>query len=247
MFKKLLFLLLAFSPLAASEWSSSVAIGPQFAYSGMDDDREKELHGYVGGVVIAAEACCDCYFSSLEFEGTWNAGRYTGDPCERSSLTEYFVNWKLGTTYTCQGICFKPYVGFGYDYFRNEQNPKTSGLEHRHKKLFIPVGFSALQSLGCDSQIGLQIEIRPDVYSRMKLRGENLDTENEFGYRVALPFQTTWEVPCSCTCLQLEWVPFFDWTRYGKVKERSPYKVLLDISETSRWYAGLKLLIHCDF
>lgn len=248
MLKKILLLVLAISNLStasAMEWSAS--IGPYFAYSGMDDDRKAELHGYVGGVTVAVEGECDCYFSALEFEGTWNAGRYTGNPCERSSITEYFVNWKIGTPFTCKGICFKPYVGFGYDYFCNEKNPDTSRLEHRYKKLFIPVGFTAFHSLGCDSSLGFQFEIRPDVYVRMKLRSEDLDTENEFAYRVALPFQTSWESPCCGTCLNVELVPFFDWSRYGRVKEKSPYKAPLDIPELSRWYAGLKLLIHCDF
>lgn len=239
-------LLLLFSPLSATEWN--VYVGPHFHYTNLKFNNPENLEGYAGGVTAGIDFSWCYLFSNVEFEGTWNAGPITGCPCERSDLTEYFVEGKLGANFSfcCDQLCFQPYTGFGWDRFENEQDPKTVSLCYRYDKLFVPVGFY-LNWIFCNcNSWGLQFEWRPDVSSCLKLLHIDLKTRCEQAFRVQSPIRFNYDDCCRCG-FWLEVVPFYDWNKFGQVKEKNEDGVDLPIPSLRRWNVGLRLLFGWEF
>jgi len=253
MLRDLIFFTFLLSSVGLCANETSFSVGPHLVYSGMEDSRGKELHGFLGGVTVRAEMECDCYFSGLDLEGSWSAGHYTSKMCERSTLKEYFVTWKIGRTFVlrmledpcCPCLWVRPYLGVGYDYFKNRQNPEGTNLEYTYRKVFIPLGLEAYVRVSYCARLGLHIQWRPDVHSRLKLLSSHLDTHNEYAYRVEVPFEIgLWS---DCGCLAVNIVPFFDKSRYGRVKEKSPSGAPMKISALDRWYGGLRFLVGYHF
>lgn len=245
--KKLFFTSLAFSSvLSAATWDFYV--GPHFNYTNIEFNNPNELKGYVGGVTAGIAFCCGYFFASGEFEGSWTAGPIAGTPCQRSNITEYFVEGKLGGNFSfcCRRLCFQPYTGFGWNRYENEQDPKTASLCHRWEKIFVPVGFY-LTWIFCNcNSWGIQFEWRPDVHSCLELLKIDLDTRNEQAFRVQSPIRFNYN--CCRRCgFWVGVVPFFDWSEFGKVKEKNSDGVPLPIPSLKRWNLGLRLLFGWEF
>lgn len=227
---------------AHSSWYMDA--GPHFSYTRMNFDNPSHLSGYTGGVTAEIGNHYKYFFSNLEFEGTWNAGPFTGTPCQMSSLTEYFLELKLGGSFSrCKRIYFDPYTGFGWDRFENEQDPDTAALLYRYDKLFIPVGFYLYGVLDCNMKLGVQFEWRPDVFSRLEIISIHLHNKCENGFKVQLPFE--WTNYCQTWFFKV--IPFFDWNEFGEVQETNSVGVPLDIPDLVRWYAGLRFLAGYKF
>ncbi len=243
-FLSILFLLIQASVLSAE---SKVYVGPHFNYTRLHFDNPSNLEGYMGGVTVGGEYQCSCLFTALDFEGYWNAGPITGRPCQRSSLTEYYLEWKLGTSFwqCCNCVLVKPYVGFGYNRFLNEQDPQNHGLCYTYNKLFVPLGFYAYAYLNPTLRGGIQFEWRPDVYSCVNIIHIGLNTKLEHAFRVQLPIE--WTFDYCCRCFDLSIVPFFDWNEFGEVCDSSPNWVKVDIPHLTRWNVGLRVLLGYHF
>jgi hypothetical protein len=234
------------SCLSAASWEAY--IGPHFNYTSVEFNTPNEIKGYAGGVTAGIDLCCGCLFSSGLFEGTWNAGPITGTPCQRSDLMELFTELKVGGcfSYCCDTLWFKPYVGFGWDRYENEQDPKRASLCYTYEKLFVPVGFYLTQIL-CDcTSWGIQFEWRPDVHACLELLGHDLKIRCEHAFRVQSPIRFQSNSCCACL-FWAEVVPFFDWSCFGKVKEKNSDGVELPIPALTRWNLGLRLLFGKDF
>ena len=245
--RKFFILLMVLVQMGLSSAEYDVYCGPHFNYTRLDFDNPSDLEGYMGGVTVGGAAQCGCLFTSVEFEGYWNAGPITGLPCERSSLCEYFTEWKLGGQYyACNcSIGIKPYVGFGWDQFKNEQDPQGQSLTYRYDKLFVPVGLMVNWFANDCFNAGFQFEWRPDVYSRVRFSSFEFKPECEHAFRVQLPFEATYEY--CCRCINLKIVPFFDWNQFGEVCELTPLQQVVVLSQLTRWNLGLRVLLGCHF
>ncbi|NGX39435.1 MAG: hypothetical protein KR126chlam1_00764 [Chlamydiae bacterium] len=244
--KKILFALCLFcSPLAAADWD--IYVGPHFNYTNLKFNNPNELKGYSAGVTAGLGFCCGYVFSNVEFEGTWDAGPITGTPCQRSCLQEYFVVGRLGANFSfcCDQLCFQPYAGFGWNRFQNEQDPKSAALCFEYNKLFVPVGFYLDWTFCNCNTWGVKFEYRPDVNSCLRLLSSDLDTSCKYAFRVESPIQFADD--CCCCGFWLGVVPFFDWNKFGKVREKNSDGVPLDIPSLRRWSLGLRLLFGYEF
>ncbi|MGE3953765.1 MAG: hypothetical protein AB7F31_01020 [Parachlamydiales bacterium] len=221
--------------------------GPHFNYTHLKFNNPSDLEGYQGGVTTGLTAQCGRYFSNLNFEGTWNAGRITGVPCQRSSLAEYFVELQVGRGCLFCSSWFIPYVGFGWDRFENRQDPGQANLLYQYDKLFIPVGFYLMREF-CGWEGALQFEFRPDVYDNLRLVGLNLDPHWGYAFRVQLPFRRDFILPWwKCRHMTFRLVPFFDYNRFGRVRVLNSVEAPLVIPRLERWSAGLRVLVGTIF
>lgn len=231
--------------LTASLWARSDVsfyAGPHFNYTRLYFDNPSHLHGYMAGVTSGFKQEWCNFFYSVDFEGSWDAGPITGVPCQRSDLSEYFLELKLaGHVHWCQ-FCFAPYTGFGWDRFENEQDPDTAALKYRYDKLFVPLGFF-LNWNGCDWKSGIQFEFRPDVDKWMKVVGVSLTPNWGYGVRVQLPFEKYY----CCRSLILKIIPFFDWNEFGQVRITNSAGASLEIPRLLRWNFGLRTLLGYEF
>ena len=220
-----------------------ISAGPHFNYTRLDFNNSSDLEGYMGGVTLEGKACCGCLFSEVDFEGYWNSGPITGLPCERSSLREYFVEWKLGGNFYSSHCCYlmQPYIGFGWNQFQNEQNPQGGSLTYCYDKLFVPIGFMAAWFLDCGISAAIQLEWRPDVYSRIHFSMFEFDVDLENAFRLQIPIKTSFNF--GCQTLELKVVPFFDWNQFGEVRESTPLQEVVILPQLTRWNLGLRVLL----
>lgn len=226
----------------AKEWEFSA--GPQFNYVRLEFNNPSYLDGYAGGVVSRIGYHCNTFFGNLDFEGTWNASKITGEPCQRSSLSEYFLNLQLGGSFPWCSMCFDPYIGFGWDRFENTQDPSTANLCYQYDKLFIPVGFYYTWALCCTT-FTLHFEWRPDVWSRLNLFSIHMSPDWAYAFRAEGVWKR-WYQSESC-CYTFSWIPFFDWNKFGKVREKNSVGSVLTVPELVRWNLGLKAVIGIQF
>jgi len=244
-----LFLVMILLQAISCAAESEIYIGPHFHYTRVDFNTPTDVEGYMGGVTVGGGYQWCNLFTNVDFEGSWNSGPITGVPCERSSLREYFLEWKAGRDF-CQKcfdkvFVFRPYVGFGWDRFINQQNPQGMGLKYEYDKLFVPVGIYAYWLENSCFKCGVQFEWRPDVYSCLRLSSANFNIEWDQAFRAQLPIEMSWA--WCCQCFDLKIVPFFDWNRFGRVKDESPNQVMVDIPELTRWNLGLRVLLGYNF
>ena len=165
----------------------------------------------------------------------------TGSPCQRSDLTEYFLELKVGRDF-CWYCCtqIQPYFGFGWDRFENRQDPRAANLLYRYDKLFIPLGVFLNWRLW-DCHGAFQLEWRPDVWSHLRFVKRSLNPDWGCGFRLQVPLDM------SCGCWLIEVVPFFDWNWFGEVREVNSSGADLVIPHLVRWSSGLRLLAGCRF
>lgn len=241
----MLILILAFAGLDGGE--ATVSIGPHFHYTNLKFDEPDAIDGYMAGLTAKFNYRCSYFYTGLEFEGSWDTNHLWGDPCQKSSIAEYFLEWKAGLCpiMICDDVSLFFYTGFGWHRLINEQYPDTISLCYRYDKLFVPLGVYFGFSLCNEVQSALQFEWRPDVYSRLRLHSESLDNKREHAFRVAIPFYRL----CQMRCGEVIWslVPFFDWARFGKVVEETEYKAKFEIPSTRRWELGLRGLVGYQF
>lgn len=232
--------------LPAADWNFYV--GPHFHFMEIEFNTPTDVKGYAAGITAGIDLECCYFFSNLEFEGTWNAGPITSTSCDRSDIGEYFIDFQLGTVlpFNCDRLRFKPYIGFGWDRFYNEQDPKTIGLCYRYDKLFIPVGFYLDWIFWDCNSWGVQFEWRPDVYSCLKLLSIPLKNQCEQAFRVQVPLRFN-DHSCCRRGFWLGVVPFFDWNQFGKVREKNEDGVALPIPALKRWDLGLRLIFGWEF
>lgn len=216
--------------------------GPHFNYTRLYFNNPSYLHGYLAGVSAGFKQEWCNFFYSVDFEGSWDAGPITGVPCERSDLTEYFLELKLATNMQWSQLCFSPYTGFGWDRFENRQDLDPVSFEYCYTKLFVPVGFT-LSWNGCDWKGGLQLEFRPDVDKWLKVVGLDLNPNWGYAVRAQLPFNRYY---CSRSFV-LSIIPFFDWNQFGQVQMTNFFGGPLAIPRLLLWNLGLRTLIGYEF
>ncbi|MGA8164680.1 MAG: hypothetical protein WB791_06605 [Waddliaceae bacterium] len=245
--KKIVVFVVAMAQTAFMWADGRCYLGPQFNYMRLHFDNPSYLQGYMGGITVGGEYQWKCLFTGADFEGYWNAGPITGRPCERSSLCEYLLEWKLGRSVYRSNRCvlFKPYLGLGWDRFKNEQNPQGVGLGYTYHAVFIPIGFYAYHLVNNGCRYGIQFEWRPDVYSCVRVFSTNFRTKKEHAFRIQLPLEMSY--PLWCGCIGFHVVPFFDWNRFGKVHDATSNRVNVEIPRLTRWYLGLRVLLGYDF
>lgn len=236
-------LYLTAAPLCAGTWDAYA--GTHFNYTQIDFDAPSSLQGYTGGADAGIGCKYGGFFSQIGFEGSWNAGPITGTPCQRSSTTEYFLEWKLGWSISAwrRQLFIDPYTGFGWDRFYNTQDPAGADLAFRYDKLFVPVGLYLYWRFYDCTRLGVQFEYRPDVYAKLDLIGISLDAKGEEAYRVQIPLV----LESCCHRFNLSFVPFFDWSEYGRVEETNSAGALLAIPELIKWEIGLRMILDLKY
>lgn len=240
---KLLPIILSLS-LSLSSFEKGVYVGPHFNYINVEFNNPSDLDGYAGGITTGGWINTCYFFGKINFEGTWNASRIVGDPCQTSSITEYFLNLELGKNFLWRCFCFHPYTGFGWDRFVNVQEPNTVALKYKYNKLFIPVGFYFRWNRCCDS-FAFQFEFRPDVWSNLDLLSISLDPKWGYAFRAQVIYKRPIETCYGC--FYFSWVPFFDWNRFGKVVETNSSETTLEIPALTRWDLGLRAILEYQF
>lgn len=236
--------LLASTAFAATE--GEIYAGPHFNYVRLEFNNPSDLQGYEVGVTAGASCWSNWFYGNVQFEGSWNAGPFTGDPCQKSELTEYFLELKLGGTLHWDDFSLQPYTGFGWDRLENLQDPNSARLLYEYDKLFIPIGFTFFWELW-EAELGLQFEWTPDVYGNLELLGIDLDPDWAYGYRVELPFQKFYKSDSIPGWFTLAVVPFFDWNKFGKIEEATCTGATLEIPRLVRWSLGLRALVGYQF
>lgn len=238
---KKLFLLLMIAA-AQLNAAASVWVGPHFNYTRLLFNTPKQLEGYAGGITVGGEYRYCAYFTNLEYEGTWNAATLNGKDCQSSNIRDFLLDWRIGYTFWWNNFIFKPYLGFGWNRFDNEQDPQSAALTYRYRKLFVPIGFYLYCNRFDCMRAGLQFEYRPDVSTRLTLVSIRLSNRREQAFRVQIPLEYFY---CQRTSFAL--VPFFNWNKFGRCTNRSLVGVPLDIPEATNWSAGLRVLFGIQF
>jgi len=221
----------------------SIYAGPHFNYTRLDFDNPTDLEGYMGGLTVYGEARHSCMYASAEFEGYWNAGPITGVPCERSSLREYYAAWKIGGYFFFPRCNFllQPYIGGGWNQYLNEQDPRGQSLTYRYEKVCVPIGFIGTYFSDCGLSMGVQFEGRPDVYSHINFSSFEFETDFEYAFRVQLPVEMSFV--CCCSIFDLQVVPFFDWNRFGEVRDSTALEEVLIAPQLTRWNLGIRAML----
>ena len=241
--KKMFFLVFSMIlPLSAFE--KGFFAGPHFNYINVEFNNPSDLDGYAGGLTTGCWVDTCYLLGKLTFEGTWNASRIVGDPCQTSSITEYLLQIELGKNFPWRCFCIHPYIGFGWDRLKNVQEPKSMALKYRYDKIFIPVGFY-FEWDHCQDSFTLQCEFRPDIWSQLDLLSIDLDPEWGYSFRAQLIYKRLIETCYGC--LYFSWIPFFDWNRFGKIRETNSFGSFLEIPTLTRWSLGLRAVAEYKF
>lgn len=223
-------------PICHTFYGLSLYVGPHFNYMRTHFNNPSFVEGYVGGMTAGIQFPISYLHTSIDFEGSWNAGPITGEPCQRSSIREYFLEWKMGIR--CWN--FLPYSGFGWDEFVNTQDPNLAALTYRYNKLFVPIGLFVDWNQKC-FHVGLQLEYRHDVHAHLSVVGIGLKPKWGWGARATLPITEKFHL-WNQKILTLTFVPFFDWNRFGKVVLKNSVGAKLKIPPLIRWDLGTRIL-----
>ena len=236
----------ALSTAAFAETYTELYAGPHFNYTRLEFNNPSHLEGYEAGVTAGLSCWSGWFYGNLEFEGSWDAGPFTGDPCQKSDLTEYMLELKLGGTVHWSHYSFQPYTGFGWDRFENVQDPDSAHLRYEYDKLFVPLGFTFIWEFSY-SELGLGFAWRPDVYSRLEVLDIHFDPDWAYAYRVELPYKKFYKSGSIPGYFTLEVIPFFDWNKFGKVEEETCTGAKFEIPRLIRWDLGLRALVGYQF
>lgn len=226
--------------------SSSFQVGVQHNYVNLRFDSPDHLEGWLTGINLGAQYQWCWAYSAIDFEGYWNIVPLSGAPCQRSRLEEYLLDWKIGASIRCCQLVLKPYVGFGWNYLRNKQDPDGGGLTYQYNKLVVPVGLTACYPLFKCASIGLNGEWRPDVYARLKFIGRKWTISKENAFRIAVPLNICFDW-CWCGCPSLSIAPFYDWNRFGNIRRETSTHVHFPIPQLTRWDLGLFVVFGLTF
>jgi hypothetical protein len=243
--KKLSLILYLVIPSIAS-CSSLFYLGSHLNYLSFKFNNPGKLKGPLAGVKGGLSFTRDYLFGDINMEASWNIGRITGSPCQRSSIQEYFAQSKLGFIIPacCDAVTLTPYTGFGYNHFHNKQDPTTAGLSYKYTKLFMPLGILLDGTINQNMAFGLQLEARFDVYALLKVICEKLEIQKKYAFRVQTPFT----IYTGCNCQHaVSIVPFFDWNRFGRAVDTTCLGVALPIPQLTRWEIGARLLFSFVF
>lgn len=227
-------------------YGARFSVGPHFNYMHLDFDGPEAINGYMAGISAYSQIKIECINIYLDFEGSWDTNYLRGDPCQKSSVAEYFLELRVAPWNFAITDCLSAevFTGFGWDQLTNTQLPGLASLQYRYNKYFIPVGF-CLHSKFNMLDFGIQFEWRPDVNSRLNVDSTSLDNSCEDAYRIQIPINLH---PFRC-CGNLLFIvaPFFDWAKYGEAEDKNSLGVEIDIPSTTRWSLGLRTLIQMSF
>ncbi|MEX1012489.1 MAG: autotransporter outer membrane beta-barrel domain-containing protein [Waddliaceae bacterium] len=231
-----------------SALSHEFYIGGHHNYTNVHSNNAFDVEGYQTGVAAGYEIECNCYFAEAAYEGYWTIVNAVGSPCDTSALTEHLMWLRLGYSFDLSCVYrFKPYVGVGYNYYENSQDPDSLPLDWRYKKIFIPVGFLVEGPLCRDLYFGLRGEWRPDVYSTLKVgTTETIETDLKLahGFRIETPLTYFFDWS---HCYHIQFVPFYDWNRFGESEEENSNGIVLPIDSETRWNIGFRVLLGVRF
>lgn len=221
--------------------------GPHFNYVHMRFDNPDYLDGYAGGLTAGVGYDTRWFFTNLDFEGTWNASSITSENNQRSTISEYFLDWNIGPKIMFYDDRFSLgfYSGFGWDQFNNYQDPNGMNLKYAYDKLFIPLGLNFTMFVNRYFEWGIEAEWRPDVYSRLEIASTHFNNHCQSAFRVQSPFKINFSSCCSGGFVTI--IPFYDWSEYGAVQERISTGATFKVPALYRWYLGLRVLLGYAF
>ncbi|MEC7840220.1 MAG: hypothetical protein VX777_09310 [Chlamydiota bacterium] len=249
MFKKILCLLSYICVLVGSDVYSSIEpyIGPQFYYTSTRESGSSSLDGFMGGVVAGASYSKRCIYTDVRFSGAWNITSITGSTCRESSLSDYTLDWKVGYAFENNSrgslCCLQeviPYVGVGGQYFEDKQSPGLANLKYKYKKVFVPVGVIVKNTYGPRYRYGLQLEVKPDVYSCLDVNSTGVNIKSKYAFRAELLNEIC--VPVCQKAVRLHINPFYEINVFGRGSDTNSLGVPVNIPQYSHWSVGLQIL-----
>lgn len=229
--------------------------GPLFNFARFKFGCLPKIQGYLAGLHADFELVTPCcFYTSIIFDGRWNAGFICGDQDTKAQIKDYRSQWFLGYRF-CSGCntSITPFWGFGFYHLSQELKPDI--MSYRYFNIFIPLGLH-FEWDPCSDEftIGLSVLYRPDVWTRLKLDtpcvqacdNQKIKLKRSYGVHVALPMQ--WVLTCNeCVDVQTKIVPFFDWNRFGKADEANCNGLCFEVPRLDRWYLGLHIDIGIRF
>lgn len=207
-------------------------VGPHHNYTRMKFNNPQKLDGFLTGLTVNTGYKFNGFSIFANYEGYWSAPNLYGNPCQESKVSEQLVFGAFKYRYSF----FALYLGFGYNFFKNTQDPRTADLTYRFKKLILPVGVQFYWDISSHFAMSLQGEARPDVWSRIRVIKKNFNAEKKLAARIQLPFQFKYDN------FSFRLIPFFDWNRFGKTTKKLSNCIPFAIPKLTRWDLGLRLL-----
>lgn len=228
--------------------------------------------GYMAGVHadLTYEHACNL-FARLRFDGRWNAGDfsrfdYVTTPGEliadRFKIRDFRPEFNVGYTFglgDCANFEVTPFTGVGAIILEtNRRNAPNVVIANRFPTVrrldvYVPVGVQLDWARSDCFSVGLIAEYRIGVWSRYQRRNENLTPVTTNRVRLNRADSFLIEVPltwakesCHCFDWQFKVVPYFDWTRWGGLRNNQVAQVPPVTNADVRlrqWYVGL----HLDF
>lgn len=250
-------------PLALLIWSSgalgrpiedqacSINVGPTFNFARYKFGDLPKTQGYLAGIHADFTHDLPCHlWTRLRFDGRWNAGFVCSKDGVRTKIQDYRPQWDLGYNFAlgrCENFELAPFAGLGFFYLSNKF--KTEDNTFRYLNLYVPIGLHANWIVHEDCfEVGLSTFYRIDAWTRLKVKTPDLEQTNKLklkrtqGLLVELPLTWYHEDDCRCANFQTRVVPFFDWNRFGKTKEKNENGLRVPVPKLQQWYLG----VHVD-
>jgi hypothetical protein len=199
----------------------------------MKFNNPQKLDGFLTGPTINIGYKFNNFSLFANYEGYWSAPNLCGNPCQKSKVSEQLV---FGALKYCYHF-FSLYLGLGYNAFKNRQDPCSADLTYRFKKLIIPIGIQFYWDISSRFAMGIQGEVRPTAWARIRTIKMNFDAEKKVAARIQLPFQLKYDD------FSVRLIPFFDWNRFGKTTEKLSNCIPFAIPNLTRWDLGIRLLL----
>lgn len=253
----LLALLCACPTMMAREFANqtfAINTGPLFNYAKYNFGCLPKIQGYLAGIhADITHSKPSKWYTSLMFDGRWNAGYICGDVDLRTQVKDYRTELDLGYSFFFrdQRNSITPFTGLGFFYLSNEFKPDI--ITYRYYNLFVPFGLRGAHTLKeevCD--IGLMVEYRLDAWTRLKMNTPCINLCEKFtmhraeGAHVEMPF-THYHTTQHCVNIQTSIVPFFDWNKFGAVNETNCAGQCIPVPQLKQWYLGLHVDIGIRF
>lgn len=228
--------------------------GALFNFARYDLGELPKIEGYLAGIhTDLTHSKPSKWFTSLIFDGRWNAGYVSGNDDIKVQIKDYRPELQLGYTFFLenQRTSVTPFTGLGFFYLSNEIKPDI--ITYRYFNLYVPVGLHVDHTLKeeiCD--IGLLLEYRPDVWTRLKVNTpcvklcEKFTMHRAHGLRIELPF-THYHTTSHRANIQTKIVPFFDWNHFGAVNQTNCAGQCIPVPKLNQWYLGLHVDIGLRF
>lgn len=236
------------------EQTGQINVGALFNYARFNIQGLPRIDGYLSGIHFDIHRGYPSYwYTTLRFDGRWNAGAIRGNQNLRTTIKDYRPEFNLGYSVISfnKQYAVTPFVGFGFYYLSNALQPNV--MTFRYFNMYVPFGINFLLLARQPFQLGFLLSYRLDAWTRLKLTTPALQTpigklklKQTYGLHAELPF--TWVDTCEKRVnKQVRVVPFFDWNHFGRSKQTTNQQVLFPLPELDRWFLGLRIDIGFNF